>query len=393
MSQKVTAAMVAEKAGVSPATMSRYLSDPEGVRRDSAKKIEDALQAMDITADRIGPKTRMAKQGALRAGTDLSYEKNLPGAGFPGSSNPASIQESGSGIPLQGMSGGEAGNTREPIIVVNIPGLVNTFYNGILHGIQTSARMHGCRVLIYEAALNSRSVGSFCDLLRDVHASGAILMNMQKKEGLEQIRSIVPLVQCSEYNETAGFPYVSIDDRAAARAATQYLISCGCNKISLINSSPTFRYARMRQQGFLEAMEEAENFVPQSWIVQLPEVDYTLAYSAVCRILNEDTRPNAFFAVSDIYAISVLRAARRFGLRIPQDLMVIGFDNLDVTAMTCPSITSVSQSSYQQGYSACELRADLMEQPDLEPKPILIDTELVLRESTYMGLPAPGSLS
>ena len=133
-------------------------------------------------------------------------------------------------------------------------------------------------------------------------------------------------------------------------------------------------------------MREAENFVPQNWIVQLPEVNYALAYSAVCRLLNEDTRPNAFFAVSDIYAVAVLRAASRFRLRIPQDLMVVGFDNLDLTAMTCPSITTVSQSSYQQGYSACELLADMIEQPELNPKPILVDTELILRESTFPGM-------
>ena len=66
--------------------------------------------------------------------------------------------------------------------------------------------------------------------------------------------------------------------------------------------------------------------------------------------------------------------------------MVVGFDNLDITSMTCPSVTTVSQSSYQEGYSACELLADMIEQPDLNPKPILVDTELIIRESTLTGM-------
>lgn len=335
MEQKITAAMIAEKAGVSPATMSRYLREGGRVRPASAEKIEKAMKELGVTKD-----------------------------------TPKEI----------------APPRREPVIVVNIPGIVNTFYNEILRGIQTSARMHGYSVLIHESLLGGGALDTFCGLLESIGASGVILMVSLNEAALARIRAIVPLVQCSEHNENTDYPYVSINDRAAARMATAHLIACGCNKVALINSSLSCRYARHRQEGFLDAMREAENFVPQNWIVQLPEVNYALAYSAVCRLLNEDTRPNAFFAVSDIYAVAVLRAASRFRLRIPQDLMVVGFDNLDLTAMTCPSITTVSQSSYQQGYSACELLADMIEQPELIPKPILVDTELILRESTFPGM-------
>ena len=273
-------------------------------------------------------------------------------------------------------------NNPQPVIVVNIPGINNTFYNDILKGIQTSGKMHGCHILIHESSLGSGSIDSFCSLLRDIKATGVIIMNTLKQEYLDRIHAVAPIVQCSEYNDQADYPYVTIDDYAAARIATQHLLRCGCNKIAIINSSLNNRYARMRQQGFLDTMQEAGNTVPQNWIIQLPEIDYKLAYSAVARLLNEDVRPNAFFAVSDIYAVAVIRAAKKYDLDIPRNLMIVGFDNLDITTMTCPSITTISQASYQAGYSSCELLMDIIEQPELIPKPIILDTELILREST-----------
>ena len=333
MDKKITAAMIAEKAGVSPATMSRYLRQKTGVRSDSAKKIEAALSELGVTIE-----------------------------------------------PKQSES-----SVRHPVIVVNIPGIINTFYGEIIRGIRASAQMHGCHVLIHESALHGGSIDTFCKMLKEIGAAGVILMSAAKKEFLDRIHSIAPLVQCSEVNETTDYPYVTIDNYLAAKNATEHLIACGCNKIALINSAPTFYYARKRQAGFQDAMLEAGNSTPANWLVQLPEIDYSLAYAAVCRLLSQDVRPNAIFAVSDIYAVAALRAANRFQIKIPQQLMVVGFDNLDLTAMTCPSITTVSQSSYQEGYSACELLVEQMEQPGFTPKSILVDTELITRESTSLG--------
>ena len=127
---------------------------------------------------------------------------------------------------------------------------------------------------------------------------------------------------------------------------------------------------------------QADITIPQDWIVQLPDVNYQMAYSAVCRLLNSDVRPNAFFVISDIFAAAVIRAAKRFNLNVPQDILVVGFDNIDFSMMTNPTITTVNQPSFQIGYSAAELLMESIEHPDIPPKSLTLDTELIIREST-----------
>lgn len=162
----------------------------------------------------------------------------------------------------------------------------------------------------------------------------------------------------------------------------EYLISRGRNKIALINGSASYRYSRERREGFYEAMEEAGLTVPGSWTVDLPEINYEMAYAAVCQILNAEPIPNAFFCVSDTLAAAVLKAARHYHYRVPQDIMVVGFDNTGISRMCSPSITTVSQPVFQEGFTSCELLLKMVENPEAEVNSILLETELIVRETT-----------
>lgn len=328
--EKITVSKIAQIAGVSPATVSRVLNHRSIVKDSTIKAVEDAMLSLGY------PLTR-----------DSSFTVS-----------------------------------RKPLIVINIPGIENVFYQDVIRGAQVSAKAHGCHLLIHESPLDRGSVSNYCDLLTRVNAAGTIIMNCVSEELLDQIRAVTPLVQCCEYNEMTDYPYVSIDDFLAAENATEYLISCGCRKIALINGPQSFKYARKRQEGFLSALNKADIFIPQNWLIHLPEINYEMAYAAICRILNAETRPNAFFVISDIFAAAVIRAAKRFNLNVPHDIMVVGFDNIDFSMMTTPSITTVNQPSFQQGYSASELLLEMIENPALTPKSLLLDAELIVREST-----------
>lgn len=127
----------------------------------------------------------------------------------------------------------------------------------------------------------------------------------------------------------------------------------------------------------MNALKKAEIHIPKQGLVQLPEVNYEMAYAAVCRLLNADVRPNAFFAISDVFAAAVIRAAKRFHLHVPKDIIVVGFDNIEFSSMT-----TVNQPKFQMGYTACEMLLELIGDPSGEMKSLLLDTELVIREST-----------
>ena len=328
--KKITVSLIAEKAQVSPATVSRVLNHRELVKEPTIRRVEEAMRSLGCQIENT-----------------VTVSKET-----------------------------------QPLIVLNIPGIENVFYQEIIRGARVSAKAHGCHLLIHESHLNKGSLLDFCNLLRRVDAAGVILLNRVSEEGLNQIRVIAPLVQCCEYNDHADYPYVSIDDARAAELATEYLLSNGGSKIALINGPGNFKYARRRQEGFMNALRNAEVMIPKQWIVQLPEVSYEMAYAAVCRLLNSDSRPNAFFTISDVFAAAVIRAAKRFHLHVPRDILVVGFDNIELSSMTSPSITTVNQPKFQMGYTACEMLLELMEDPHGEMKSLLLDTELVIREST-----------
>ena len=330
MSDKITAAQIAKQADVSPATVSRFLNHRELVKEATVQKIEKAMKELGCELD----------------------------------------------IPEIRISAAE-----QPIIVLNIPGIENVFYQEVIRGARISAKAHGCHLLIHESSLKRSTLEDFCSLLVRVKAAGTIILNKISEDSLKKIRSIVPLVQCCEYNEDANYPYVSINDVQAAEMATEYLLSCGRNKVAMINGPSSFKYAVKRQEGFLNILEREQITVPKQWVVQLPEVNYEMAYAAICRLLNADVRPNAFFTISDVFAAAAIRAAKRFHMRVPEDIMIVGFDNIEFSMMTIPSITTVNQPKMQMGYTACEMLLELMENPQEEVKSILLDTDLVIRES------------
>lgn len=328
MKKKITITDISRKAGVSAATVSRVINHRSLVRLETVQQVEDAMSALGY---------------AFEPTPEIPSRKT---------------------------------------IILNLPEISNAFYREVIRGANTSAQAHGYDLLINITPINRNTIGSFCNLLHTSNAAGVILANCVHEDYLEQIAAIVPLIQCCEYNDHSDYPYVTIDDVAAAEMATEYLLSCGRNKISMINGPYSFNYARKRQEGFLNVLQGRDIFIPQSWIVSLPAVNYEMAYSAVCRLLNSDPHPNAFFVISDVFAATVIRAAKKYNLKIPRDIMVVGFDNIDFSMLTTPSITTVSQPSFQEGYSSCELLVEMIHNPEITPKPLILGTELVIREST-----------
>lgn len=328
---KITVASIAKKAGVSPATVSRVINNRyDLVKPDTVKQVQAAIQ-------------------------DLGY----------------SAPEFKSAPPQE-----------ETVLIMNLPNINNFFYSKVIEGANTSAISHGCHLIIYQAPLDMGYAQGFLNLIKRVNAAGAILVGPVSASILEQINRVIPLVQCCEFNYEVDLPYVSVDDCKAAYGATEYLIEHGYYKIAFINGPSNYKYSKERQKGFLQAIENANLTIPKSWVIRLPEVNYEMAYATVCQLLSAETKPNAFFTVADTYAAAVIRAAKRFHYKIPEDIAVIGFDNTEVSTICTPSITTVSQPRFQMGFTACEVLLERINTPGIEPRSLLLDTELIIREST-----------
>ncbi|GHV70670.1 LacI family transcriptional regulator [Spirochaetia bacterium] len=326
---KITIQQVADKAGVSIATVSRVLNNKNTVREDTRKQVLEVAEGMGFNA-----------------------------------------------------SSSLADNTSRAILLC-VPDLINPFNSSVIEGIQQSAHQNHYRVFILQSKEKYLDYGDYEEALKNHSFAGIILLtSIMNTELLELLTISCPIVMCSEYCDVNGVSFVSIDDVKSACRATEYLISLGCRKLALLNFSLQFRFARHREQGFDEALQKAGLEKNPDWIAHLSSIDYQLAYSNALHILSLPDPPDACFAVSDVYAVAMIHAAKKSGFRVPGDLSVIGFDNIDLASMTDPSITTMAQPGRMIGFQASELLIEKINNPRMAKKRIILNTELIVREST-----------
>lgn len=322
---------IAEVTGLSPATVSRVINHPEIVNDETKERVEKAIREAGYDMDAL---------------TKRQADSN------------------------------------KRIIVVALPSIDNPFYNSVVKGIKTSAHNHNYEVLIYMGNITQSTVGQFFDVLKMSSARGVISISRKLDTDVaDRIDSELPFVQCCEYNSLSRATYVSINDYASAKTATEYILNMNYRRVAFINGPLSFNYAIERQKGFESALQERGIIIPNNWKISVPEVSYSLGYSAASQLLGSKERPDAIFCAADVFAISVIKAAKRYSLRVPEDLGVVGFDNIEVVSVINPGITTINQPSYQLGFTAGETLFEKIVDPRGRPRSILLDTELIARDS------------
>ena len=329
MNTKSTLVQIAGKAGVSIATVSRVLND----------------------SGRVSPATRQRVFAAIR---ELEYGSV--------SSRPESIFQA---------------------ILVLVPDFVNPFYASIIDGIQQTAHENHIEIFLMQTKDVYQNPSYYLNLLKRGNYSGVLWLCSTPPEGLlSLLENQCPIVMCCEYPENYPCSYVSVDDATAAYRAVKYLISTGCRKIGMVNCSLKYKYARHRREGYLQALSDAGLVFNPEWYVTVPSIDYTLAHSSMLQTLNSGSMPDAFFTCSDVYAAATINAAQELGIRVPQELSVIGVDNVEASRMTLPTITTISQPGFQLGQQACSILVEKISYPEMSHRQILLNTELIIRGST-----------
>lgn len=322
---------VAKEAKVSVATVSRVLNNHPSV----------------------SPKTRRRVEEAIRR---LQYEPNLLGRNLR--------------------------RTESRLILVLVPTISNPFYSEIIQGIEEVAQKSGYNILLCTTGSDQEREWIYLDLVKQKLADGVISMDPAANQAsLISYAQQFPVIQCCEYSEDNEAPYVAIDNRAAAYMAVKHLITSGHRKIALFNTDERFLYARLRKQGFLDALEEAGITPRSEWILNL-SLSFEDGYRAMKEKLSAEDRPDALFAVSDVLAIGALRALGEAGLKSPEDMALVGFDNIAEASYTTPSLTTVGQPMRKMGQEACRMLIQRIEHQDKPVKSIFLQHELILREST-----------
>ncbi|RMB62024.1 LacI family DNA-binding transcriptional regulator [Tessaracoccus antarcticus] len=196
--------------------------------------------------------------------------------------------------------------------------------------------------------------------------------------------SSVPLVLLGERAVPSGVDHISVDSVAASRAVGEFLLASGRRRLAAIGREPIQGTSSVRLEGFQSAVEDAGLRLPGKRIVRVRQFDREHGYSAMQQLLDlpEQERPDAVFAFNDLLAIGAMRACLERGVRIPEDIAVVGFDDIPEGRFHTPSLTTVAPDLAALASIAIDRLILTIEGGSQGPERIFVPWELRFREST-----------
>jgi LacI family transcriptional regulator len=222
-------------------------------------------------------------------------------------------------------------------------------------------------------------------VLRGRHVDGLIMMSSDIDDPILPllIRDESPLVLVGRHPYLADVTFADVENRDGAVQAVQHLIELGHRRIATI-TGPHFMVAAMdRRDGYKQALAEAAIPIRPELIF---ESDFTQSggYAAMHEVLRLPEHPTAIFAGSDVMAAGALRAIHEVGLRVPDDMSLVSFDDLPLASILTPPLTTVHQPLHELGAAAAELLLNRLEQQpdDHQPNHVRLPAHLVVRQSS-----------
>lgn len=326
---------VAKIAGVSIATVSRYINNPEQVKEKTRDKVASAIAQTGYAPNTLARNFRRGKSG---------------------------------------------------IIFVVLPSIGDPFFEGVMKGIQSVAAEQHYSIFIRETQFNTLTADDYSNMILSKQADGIILLaslcpfspgNMKKNGNQLPI-----IISCeSVAPELSHFPSVRIDNVAAAKEATAYLVSQGHKDIGFVYGSHTSTLTQDRERGYRRAMKEAKLNIADGWVV---EGGLTLdgARKATRNLLNHPNRPTAIFCANDEMAMGTLHEIKSAKLSVPDDISVIGFDDIRYAEVLDPPLTTIAQPSEEIGERTMHRLCKAIEGRDIGAEPEIVPHKLVIRRST-----------
>ena len=294
---------VAKIAGVSIATVSRCINNPEKVTERTRLKVQAAIQ-------------------------ETGYSPNTLAQSF------------------------RRGRTN--VVMVVLPSVGDPFFTPVMRGVRTAAKAKGYSVLIEETQLNTMTDDEISAMLVSKQTDGIILLASMSPFGTDVLsaksrRRIPIVIGCETISpELAEFPSVHIDNVAAAKEATNYLISQGHERIGMIYGQGSSLLTKDREFGYRAAMKQARLPIADGWIVE-GQLTISGARKATRVLINHNDRPTAIFCANDEMAIGCLHETKSAGLTVPDDMSIVGFDDIRYAEVTDPPLTTISQPAEEIG--------------------------------------------
>jgi LacI family transcriptional regulator len=266
---------------------------------------------------------------------------------------------------------------------VVIPDITNPFFGALFRGIEDGALPRGYNVLLCNTDGSPERQRSHLQSLTARRVDGVILASTVLKDpAVRWLRHQgIPYVLVNRFSDEALDPFVGSDDVTGARLATQHLVGLGHVRIAHLAGQTSVSTGVQRRRGYQAALAEAGlGFDPEL----LVDAGFTEDGGArnTERLLGLKHPPTAIFAVTDMTAVGAYAAARRLGIRIPEDLAIVGYNDIPLAGRLIPGLTTVHVPIHELGSAAARMLFDQIATGELAPKKVVFAPQLVVRGST-----------
>ena len=267
-------------------------------------------------------------------------------------------------------------------IGIMTPDIANQFYPEVVRGIEDVANMYEYTIFLCNTDLNEEKELQYFAELEEKQIDGLIFMGNHVSEELrnEMISSDIPVVLIG--GKASDLPSVTINNEQAAKEAVDFLLSRGHHRVGVITGKmkdPMMGQARLK--GYRSALEEKKMQVQEELIVE-GGYRYKSGYEGAKALMALPDPPTAVFVCSDEMAIGASRAILEDGFRIPEDVAIMGFDNVDISGKVYPSLSTIGQPMYEMGAIAMRLLTKILHHESIGASDIVLDYEVIEREST-----------
>ena len=244
------------------------------------------------------------------------------------------------------------------VIGVIVPNLVTHYYAAVLDGIEDYASKLGYSVISANSHEDHEREAQALDNFLNMHVEGIIACLAQDTTDyshFEQLHKMgVPLVFFARCCLEDMFSQVVGNGDVAAQEATQHMIETGSRRVAFIGGPNHLDMVRRRKHGYLEALRENRIPIDRDLVV-CDKIDFDVARKATLRLLEGENPPDAILAFNDIITYAAFDAIKSKGLRIPEDVAIIGFTDGDTAAFVTPRLSAIMDQAHVQGTKACQL--------------------------------------
>lgn len=323
---------VAALAGVSVATVSRYFTAPEKVAKKSIAKVEAAIQALD-------------------------YKPNLLARNFS--------------------------QSRSYSVLVLVPKITNPFLANVIEGIEAAGRSLGYTVLLGDIGSATEREKEYLDMVDNKLVEGVINFSTSTTGKLSKAPTEYSVSVCDDLDES-NYPTIAIEDKKAAVTVVEYLLSLGHKNIGCLLGIPSVNATTKRLAGYRETLEKAGLPFSEALLIQ-GDFSIQSGVDAARLFANMQPRPTAIFCMNDEMAIGLLQGLKTEGLKIPEDISVVGFDDIEFSKYCDPPLTTIRQPARELGSTAMRVLYELINSKDKKQTLQLrhrLPADLIVRKST-----------